>query len=177
MDKKCRSPRRYINDSLEINNIENYKYNKYKTKTNNDMFNFPKNVGYIQKNIENNKDIDINNSNLRNHYYKYNKENKHKGNIFDDDESLLPIKDNYSIDANIKKDNSDKKIFDLSDKKYHHKINILYTKPLLTKSMSKEGGIVKKNNLNIINLKKREGKILNNSTNKNIISPIKTLGV
>ena len=188
MDKKCKSPfigiGMNMNDSFEMNNSENFKYNKYKTKTNNDVFNFPKNMDYIQKNIEKYKDIkdiDIINAHLKNHYYKYNKEKKHKGNIFDDDESLLPVNNNYSIDANIKKEkekenSDDKKIFDLSDKKYNNKKNILYSKPLLTKSMSREGGIVKKNNLNIINLKKSERKILNNSmSNNNMISPIKSV--
>ena len=177
-DKKSRSPfvQKKLNDSFIISNDEENKYNKYKTNTNIDIPYLPKSKSYLLKNKKVKENIAINTSNFKRYHYKYKNTNKHIGNIFDDDESLNPIKANYSIDVNLKRENSDKKLLDSSDKKNFNKNILLYSKPILTKSMSNGGDVSKKKNLNIISLRKNEKNILKNYLSiNNIISPIKNI--
>ena len=189
MEKKYKSPfiERAMKDSFNIDNVYNTSSinDKYKTKTNNDFLYYPKKGNFIPKYVKINGKAEINNNNSKNNHYRYkinnnkfeyeNENNNYIGNIFDDDESLNFIRENYSIDGNFKKDNSDKNLFDLSDKKYKNKNLLLYSKPKLANSMSKEDGLAKKNNLNIICLKKSQRNCLHNSMSNNIFSPIKNI--
>ena len=161
LNKKCRSPlvERNIKDSFNINdNDENSAYDKYKTNTNNELFYFPKKNNYKSSNIKINLEENyINNINSN--------KNAFIGNIFDDDNINDQLKYNFSIDDNLKRDYSNVKLIDESDRKYFNKKMLLYSKPILKKTTNN----IPNNNLNMINF---ENSGRNNCTNsmRNVIS-------
>jgi hypothetical protein len=173
-NKKCRSPiiERKIGDSLNKSNNEKPTIEQYKTNTNKDTFYFPNKNSTSYKDIEyNNLDWYINSkNNSKKNFYKH-KENNNKynilteksdyiGNIFDDD-NINREKYKYSIVSSLRRENSDIKIINRSDKTYLNRNIIPYKKPVLSKSKNKKVSIIIKSNENITNLKK-------NKRNKNI---------
>ena len=173
-NKKCRSPiiERKIGDSLNKSNNEKPTIEQYKTNTNKDTFYFPNKNSTSYKDIEyNNLDWYINSkNNSKKNFYKH-KENNNKynilteksdyiGNIFDDD-NINREKYKYPIVSSLRRENSDIKIINRSDKTYLNRNIIPYKKPVLSKSKNKKISIIIKSNANITNLKK-------NKRNKNI---------
>ena len=164
LNKRCRSPliERNIKDSLNINDIsENSAYDKYKTKTNitNEFLYFPK------KN--NNKCSNIKKINLEKNYINSINTNKNGfiGNIFDDDNINDQLKNNFSIDNNLKRDHSNVQLIDEPDRISFNKNMLLYSKPILKKSINN----VPNSNMNIINFQKNGRNNFTNSM-RNIIS-------
>ena len=182
MVKTCRSPviERNIKDSLDMSNNEDKEiYDKYKLNTNNDMYSFFRRNKYLSSNLKNKLEgsfnkIDSNNNDIKNiekdkNNYKLGTENSNFiGNIFDDDNINL-IKYNYSIDSNLKRNNSITKIHDSSDKINTNKNILLYSKPKLTKA------IFPKNKMKLIYLKKNERNLNNNLINNFMSNPNKNV--
>ena len=190
MIKTCRSPmieRNNKDSSFDINNNdEKAVYDKYKLKTNSDMHPFYQKDKYLSRDLNNklegsfNKNnsyyYDIKNIENDNNGYKLStQDNNFIGNIFDDDNINL-IKYNYSIEPNLRRNNSITKIINNSDHINTNKNILLYSKPKLTKTKYKKENIPN-NKTNIIYLKKNERDLNNNpinifmsNSNKNIFS-------
>ena len=190
MVKTCRSPmieRNNKDSSFDINNNdEKVLYDKYKLNTNSDMHPFYQKDKYLSRDLNNklegsfNKNnsyyYDIKNIENDNNGYKLStQDNNFIGNIFDDDNINL-IKYNYSIEPNLRRNNSITKIINNSDHINTNKNILLYSKPKLTKTKYKKENIPN-NKTNIIYLKKNERDLNNNpinifmsNSNKNIFS-------
>ena len=190
MVKTCRSPmieRNNKDSSFDINNNdEKAVYDKYKLNTNSDMHPFYQKDKYLSRDLNNklegsfNKNnsyyYDIKNIENDNNRYKLStQDNNFIGNIFDDDNINL-IKYNYSIEPNLRRNNSITKIINNSDHINTNKNILLYSKPKLTKTKYKKENIPN-NKTNIIYLKKNERDLNNNpinifmsNSNKNIFS-------
>ena len=190
MVKTCRSPmieRNNKDSSFDINNNdEKAVYDKYKLNTNSDMHPFYQKDKYLSRDLNNklegsfNKNnsyyYDIKNIENDNNGYKLStQDNNFIGNIFDDDNINL-IKYNYSIEPNLRRNNSITKIINNSDHINTNKNILLYSKPKLTKTKYKKENIPN-NKTNIIFLKKNERDLNNNpinifmsNSNKNIFS-------
>ena len=190
MVKTCRSPmieRNNKDSSFDINNNdEKAVYDKYKLNTNSDMHPFYQKDKYLSRDLNNklegsfNKNnsyyYDIKNIENDNNGYKLStQDNNFIGNIFDDDNINL-IKYNYSIEPNLRRNNSITKIINNSDHINTNKNILLYSKPKLTKTKYKKENIPN-NKTNIIYLKKNERDLNNNpinifmsNSNKNIFS-------
>ena len=190
MVKTCRSPmieRNNKDSSFDIiNNDEKAVYDKYKLNTNSDMHPFYQKDKYLSRDLNNklegsfNKNnsyyYDIKNIENDNNGYKLStQDNNFIGNIFDDDNINL-IKYNYSIEPNLRRNNSITKIINNSDHINTNKNILLYSKPKLTKTKYKKENIPN-NKTNIIYLKKNERDLNNNpinifmsNSNKNIFS-------
>ena len=135
------------------------------------------NKRYTYKADMNNQGDSIN-TEINNKIYKISTEkNDFYGNIFNE-EKINPRKDNYSIDIDFNINNFNQKILNGSDKIYFNKNMLLYSKPLLSKSISKKGvAITNRNNLDIIYLKKSEKNFLNYSMNNVNSSPNKVISL
>ena len=190
MVKTCRSPmieRNNKDSSFDINNNdEKAVYDKYKLNTNSDMHPFYLKDKYLSRDLNNNLEgsfnknnsyyYDIKNIENDNNRYKLStQDNNFIGNIFDDDNINL-IKYNYSIEPNLRRNNSITKIINNSDHINTNKNILLYSKPKLTKTKYKKENIPN-NKTNIIYLKKNERDLNNNpinifmsNSNKNIFS-------
>ena len=190
MVKTCRSPmieRNNKDSSFDINNNdEKAVYDKYKLNTNSDIHPFYQKDKYLSRDLNNklegsfNKNnsyyYDIKNIENDNNGYKLStQDNNFIGNIFDDDNINL-IKYNYSIEPNLRRNNSITKIINNSDHINTNKNILLYSKPKLTKTKYKKENIPN-NKTNIIFLKKNERDLNNNpinifmsNSNKNIFS-------
>ena len=190
MVKTCRSPmieRNNKDSSFDINNNdEKALYDKYKLNTNSDMHPFYQKDKYLSRDLNNNLEgsfnknnsyyYDIKNIENDNNRYKLStQDNNFIGNIFDDDNINL-IKYNYSIEPNLRRNNSITKIINNSDHINTNKNILLYSKPKLTKTKYKKENIPN-NKTNIIYLKKNERDLNNNpinifmsNSNKNIFS-------
>ena len=190
MVKTCRSPmieRNNKDSSFDINNNdEKVLYDKYKLNTNSDMHSFYQKDKCLSGDLNNklegsfNKNnsyyYDIKNIENDNNGYKLStQDNNFIGNIFDDD-SINLIKYNYSIEPNLRRNNSITKIINNSDYINTNKNILLYSKPKLTKTKYKKENIPN-NKTNIIFLKKNERDLNNNpiniflsNSNKNIFS-------
>ena len=190
MVKTCRSPmieRNNKDSSFDINNNdEKAVYDKYKLNTNSDMHPFYQKDKYLSRDLNNNLEgsfnknnsyyYDIKNIENDNNGYKLStQDNNFIGNIFDDDNINL-IKYNYSIEPNLRRNNSITKIINNSDHINTNKNILLYSKPKLTKTKYKKENIPN-NKTNIIYLKKNERDLNNNpinifmsNSNKNIFS-------
>ena len=190
MVKTCRSPmieRNNKDSSFDINNNdEKAVYDKYKLNTNSDMHPFYQKDKYLSRDLNNKLEGSFNKNNS--YYYDIknieNDNNRSKlstqdnnfiGNIFDDD-SINLIKYNYSIEPNLRRNNSITKIINNSDHINTNKNILLYSKPKLTKTKYKKENIPN-NKTNIIYLKKNERDLNNNpinifmsNSNKNIFS-------
>ena len=186
MVKTCRSPviERNIKDSLDLSsNEDKIIYDKYKINSNNELIYFSQKNSYLSKDIKNNLEDNFNkidsnnNSNNSNNRYKLSTENSNFiGNIFDDD-NINFLKFNNSIDSNLRRNNSITKLIDNLNNNNTNKNMLLYSKPIMTKSINKKEGVFSNKNMNIIYLKKNERNFNNNSlnnfmsnSNKNIFS-------
>ena len=190
MVKTCRSPmieRNNKDSSFDINNNdEKAVYDKYKLKTNSDMHPFYQKDKYLSRDLNNKLEGSFNKNNSyyynikniendNNGYKLSTQDNNFIGNIFDDDNINL-IKYNYSIEPNLRRNNSITKIINNSDHINTNKNILLYSKPKLTKTKYKKENIPN-NKTNIIYLKKNERDLNNNpinifmsNSNKNIFS-------